>query len=61
MRTAESEWALVRLGLSSRCPLAVLQAWEVVGLGGVARMNRADESSGPRDWLVGLAFRAAAS
>ena len=36
---AERHWALVRLAFSSRCPVAMLAAQDVLGLGSQARMN----------------------
>jgi 4-alpha-glucanotransferase len=48
----EPWWSLNRLALSSRCSLAVLQAQDVLGLGGEARMNVPGREGGNWSWAL---------
>jgi 4-alpha-glucanotransferase len=48
----EPWWSLNRLALSSRCSLAVLQAQDVLGLGGEARMNVPGREGGNWSWQL---------
>jgi 4-alpha-glucanotransferase len=48
----ESHWGLIELAYSSRAALAVVPAQDVLGLGGVARMNRPGVASGNWSWRL---------
>jgi 4-alpha-glucanotransferase len=48
----EPWWSMNRLALSSRCSLAVLQAQDVIGLGGEARMNVPGREGGNWSWQL---------
>ena len=48
----EPEWALLRLTLGSRCPLAMVQIQDVLGLGNEARMNRPGHATGNWRWQL---------
>jgi 4-alpha-glucanotransferase len=49
---AEPHWGLIDLAYSSRARLAIVQAQDVLGLGGEARMNRPGESEGNWSWRL---------
>jgi 4-alpha-glucanotransferase len=49
---AEPHWELIELAYSSRARLAIIQAQDVLGLGGEARMNRPGESEGNWSWRL---------
>jgi 4-alpha-glucanotransferase len=48
----ELHWGLIRLALSSRARLAIVQAQDVLGLGGEARMNRPGRAAGNWRWQL---------
>ncbi len=49
---AEPHWSLIELALGSRASLAVVQAQDVLGLGGEARMNRPGTTAGNWRWRL---------
>ena len=48
----EPHWALIRLALSSRARLAIVQAQDVLGLGDEARMNTPGRADGNWRWRL---------
>ena len=48
----EPHWALIRLAFSSPCPVAMLAAQDVLGLGSAARMNVPGTKGGSWRWRI---------
>jgi 4-alpha-glucanotransferase len=48
----EPWWALIRLAFASRSRLAMVQAQDVLGLGGEARMNMPGRAAGSWSWRL---------
>ena len=52
IREREPHWGLIRLAFSSRANLAMIQAQDVLGLGGEARMNMPGRAAGNWHWRL---------
>src|SRR5919199_1060870 len=53
VREPESWWSLIRLAFASPARVAMVQAQDVLGLGGEARMNQPGRASGAWKWRLG--------
>ena len=53
MREPEPWWSLIRLAFASPARLAMVQAQDVLGLGGEARMNLPGTKGGAWRWALG--------